>query len=253
MSSKITNINSENSLNNHNETFCSFWTITAQKIADFFSSTEGVCTLFSITAGIGIGILWGVSFGLLAGGAGMLVSLAIGLCRSEKPVPPYNANAAYSSIESFLVHLGNNTNDTTTILVIDNDGDLGKTHNFVTKEMREMLKEHNISEKKVQIGYISFNELKVKEANYSGQLVLMPLFIASTSSPAKFWESCYHPQVAEMYEYFKQQNLPNNLHFLYSYPPNERRTDPENCAKWITQKAQQDETELPKPLMFLNN
>ncbi len=66
----------------------SSWPQTASKISQFFTSMEGVSTIFSILAGIAIAVLWSVSIGLLVGAAGMcVVSIAIATCRNSSSKP----------------------------------------------------------------------------------------------------------------------------------------------------------------------
>lgn len=46
----------------------------AEKIKRFLNTVEGIGTLFSILAGVTVAALWGVEFGLLAAGIGILAS-----------------------------------------------------------------------------------------------------------------------------------------------------------------------------------
>jgi hypothetical protein len=58
---------------------------TAEKIKKYFTGLEGSLTIFSILAGVAVALLWGVQLGLIAGGAGVILSLCLALCRSPEP------------------------------------------------------------------------------------------------------------------------------------------------------------------------
>lgn len=76
---------------------------TAEKIREFFSRIEGIGTLFTILTGAAVAAMWGVQFGLLAAGAGVLATFFIASCRSEEPLPaPMPAPAPRPRVRDFV-------------------------------------------------------------------------------------------------------------------------------------------------------
>lgn len=76
---------------------------TTEKIKEFFGRIEGIGTLFTILTGAAIAAMWGVQFGLLAGGIGVLATFFIASCRSEEPpLAPIPAPAPQPPVNDFV-------------------------------------------------------------------------------------------------------------------------------------------------------